>query len=375
MRIAMLQDDWWPRTGGGPVHVKELSIALAEEFGHEVDIYTRALRKDGVRHIDAETYVDGAVRLHRLKPAAEYWNPMGRVTSLGTPIPHLLTEEFDIVHGHTFLPAVPTRAAGLLTGAATVFTVHGTALTSGVGRDESALAGLKRRIEKQFVLGFDYDHVISVNNEHLGLLAENHSSVSCVPNGVDIGRFDVEVDERDEILFLGRLAPKKRVTDLIDAFERLADEYPNTDLVVVGTGPKEDELHQQAEQLGMADRIYFEGRVSGEAIPQYYRRARLFVLPSVWEGHPLTLSEAWAAETPVIASDVEGIAEFVDHEDTGYLVEPESPSKLADAMRLALSNPEQAEDWAENAYELVTTEYSWDGVAERTDDIYDQLVE
>lgn len=373
MRIAMLQDDWWPRTGGGPVHVKELSIALAEEFGHEVDIYTRALRKDGVRHTDAETYVDGAVRLHRLKPATEYWNPMGRVTSLGTPIPHLLTEEFDIVHGHTFLPAVPTRAAGLLTDAATVFTVHGTALTSGVGRDESALAGLKRRIEKQFVLGFDYDHVISVNNEHIELLAENHSSVSCVPNGVDVDRFDVEVDERDEILFLGRLAPKKRVSDLIDAFERLADEYPNTDLVVVGTGPKEDELHQQAEQLGMSDRIHFEGRVSDEAIPRYYRRARLFVLPSVWEGHPLTLSEAWAAETPVIASDVEGIAEFVDHEDTGYLVEPESPSKLADAMRLALSNPEQAEDWAENAYELVTTEYAWRGVAEQTNDIYTRL--
>jgi glycosyltransferase involved in cell wall biosynthesis len=115
--------------------------------------------------------------------------------------------------------------------------------------------------------------------------------------------------------------------------------------------------------------------VSDEAIPRYYRRARLFVLPSVWEGHPLTLSEAWAAETPVIASDVEGIAEFVDHEDTGYLVEPESPSELADAMRLALSNPDEAEHWAENAYELVTVEYSWDGVAEQTDNIYNQLVE
>jgi glycosyltransferase involved in cell wall biosynthesis len=375
MRIAMIQDDWWPRTGGGPVHVKELSIELANRFDHEVDIYTRALEKDGETYTETETFADGSVRLHRLKPATQYWNAVGRVSSLVTPIPHLLTEEFDVVHGHTFLPAVPTRAAGLLTDTATVFTIHGTALTSGVGHDESALASVKRRLEKQFILGFDYDHVISVNTEHLSLLEGHHSDFSCVPNGVDIERFDVSVDDRDEILFLGRLAPKKRVSDLLQAFSRIADDVPETDLVVVGTGPKGDELRAQAQRLGIDDRVRFEGQVSDEAIPRYYRRARLFVLPSVWEGHPLTLLEAWAAELPVITSDVEGIAEFVQHEETGYLVPPRSPPELADALRYALSNPDETERWASNAYDLVTTEYSWGGVAEQTNEIYERITE
>ncbi len=375
MRIAMVQDDWWPRTGGGPVHVKELAIALAKQYGHEIDIYTRALNKDGKAHTAPETFAGGLVRLHRLKPTTQYWNPIGRVVSLFTPIPHLLTEEFDIVHGHTFLPAVPTRTAGLLSNAASVFTVHGTALTSGVGHDESALASVKRRLEKQFILGFDYDHVISVNTEHLNLLDGHHSNFSCVPNGVGIERFDVEVEDRDEILFLGRLAPKKRVSDLVEAFSDIADEYPDTDLVIVGTGPKEDELQAQANRLGINDRVQFEGRVSDEAIPRYYRRARLFVLPSVWEGHPLTLLEAWAAEVPVITSDVEGIAEFIDHEETGYLVPPKSPPELADALRYALENREETERWASNAYDLVTAEYSWEGVAEQTNEIYERITE
>ncbi|MCU4743580.1 glycosyltransferase family 4 protein [Natronoglomus mannanivorans] len=372
MRIAMIQDDWWPRTGGGPVHVKELSIALAEQFDHTIDVYTRALEKDGETHTDVETFADGAVRVHRLKPSTEYWNPIGRGASLVTSLPHLLTEEFDVVHGHTFLPAVPTRAAGALTDAATVFTVHGTALTSGVGRDESMFAGVKRRLERQFVLDFDYDHVISVNTEHLDLLGAYHDRLSCVPNGVDLDRFDVDVDRRDEILFLGRLAPKKRVSDLIDAFDRIADEVPETDLVIVGTGPKDDALKTQVNRLERGDRVHFEGRVSDDAIPRYYRRAKLFVLPSVWEGHPLTLLEAWAGNVPVITSDVEGIAEFVDHEETGYLVPPESPDELAAAIRYGLENPAESRQWAANASDLVHEEYSWDGVAERTNRIYER---
>jgi glycosyltransferase involved in cell wall biosynthesis len=292
---------------------------------------------------------------------------------MATPVPHLLTEEFDIVHGHTFLPAVPTRTAGLLTDAATVFTVHGTALTSGVGHDESIVAPIKRRLEHQFILGFDYDHVISVNTEHLDLLGKHHESLSCIPNGVDTARFDVETEPRDEILFLGRLAPKKRVTDLIEAFSRVADEFPETTLTIVGSGPKMDELQAQATRAGMQDRINFEGRVSEEMVPKHYRRARLFVLPSVWEGHPLTLLEAWAANIPVIASDVEGIAEFVDHEETGYLVPSKSPAKLAEAIRYALSNASETERWAANAYDRVVSTYTWRGVAEQTNDVYERV--
>lgn len=373
MRIAMLQDDWWPRTGGGPVHVKEVSLALAEEFGHQVDIYTRALQKDGERFEKTEQFADGQVTLHRLAPCTEYWNPIGRVASMVTPLPHLLRGNYDVVHGHTFLPALPTRLSSL-TDAETVFTVHGTAITSGVGRDTSALADVKLRIEREFVLGFDYDHVISVNNEHVGLLSDYHESVSCIPNGVDLDRFAADVERGRDVLFLGRLAPKKRVSDLIRAFAHIESDYPESDLVIVGTGPEEEQLVDLARELGIADRVSFRGRISDEEVANSYATAGVFVLPSVWEGHPLTLLEAWASGAPVIASDVEGIEEFLDHEETGYLVPPKSPGELADALTYTLDNPDEAARWGRNARRLVESEYSWEGVAERTDELYRRLV-
>lgn len=374
MRIAMIQDDWWPRTGGGPVHVKELAVALAEQHGCQVDIYTRSLKKDGKSYDETERLASGKVTIHRLSPCTDYWHPIGRVASMATPIPSIVRGDYDLVHGHTFLPAVPTRVSGALKGIPSVFTVHGTALTSGVGRDESKLAGVKRRLEKQFVLGFDYDTVISVNTEHVDLLERHHDDVRTIANGVDLDRFAVDVPRTNDVLFLGRLAPKKRVSDLIAAFAQVEEQFLDSTLRIVGTGPKSEELKQQANSLGITDRVSFEGRVSDEAVPEYYASASIFVLPSVWEGHPLTLLEAWASSTPVIASSVEGIQEFVDDGETGTLVPPKSPDKLADAIRDALSNPEMTLEWGRNARELVEEEYSWKGVADRTYDLYQDIL-
>lgn len=369
----MVQDDWWPRTGGGPVHVKELAIALAKHHSCTVDIYTRALAQDGEQHTETEPFQSGAVTVHRVRPCTEYWNPLGRVSSMLTPIPQLVREGYDVIHGHTFLPAVPTRLSGVLSGVPTVFTVHGTALKSGVGRDESPLAGVKRRIEEQFVLGFAYDSVISVNHEHVDLLETGHDDVRVIPNGVNLDQFAVNADRTQDVLFLGRLAPKKRVSDLIDAFAMIEEEYLESTLRIVGTGPNEDALKKQVRQQGITDRVSFEGRVADEEIPEYYASAGVFVLPSVWEGHPLTLLEAWAASTPVIASSVEGIEEFVDHEETGYLVPTKSPDELADALRFTLENPDKAQEWGDAARKLVEAEYSWEGVADRTYNLYRDL--
>ena len=377
LRVAMIQDDWWPRTGGGPVHVRELSEALATEFDCEVDVYTRSLRgSDGEAFTGTEYLAGGAVTVRRLGPCTDYWDGLGRASSLVSPILPVLRGSYDLVHGHTFLPAFPTEVTSVLGRIPSVFTVHGTALTSGVGHDTSGLARVKRLVERQFLLGFDYDHVISVNEEHVPLLAGAQSSVSCIPNGVDLDRFDVAEPQVDgRIVFIGRLAPKKRVSDLIRAFERIAADYPDAELVVVGEGPLGEELRELAADLGVAGRVTFTGRVEESEIPRYYASAELFVLPSVWEGHPLTLLEAWAAGRPVIATDVEGLAEFVDHRETGYLVSPRDPEGLADALRYALDHPDETRGWGENARQRAEREFSWETAARRTRRIYDRVVE
>jgi glycosyltransferase involved in cell wall biosynthesis len=76
----------------------------------------------------------------------------------------------------------------------------------------------------------------------------------------------------------------------------------------------------------------------------------------------------------VIASSVEVIEECVEHRETGYLVPSESPEELADALRVTLDNPEEAMEWGTNGRELVEEEYSWEGVADRTYELYQSLV-
>lgn len=376
LRVAMIQDDWWPRTGGGPVHVRELSKALVEDYDCEVDIYTRRLMgSDGERFTETEYLAGGDITIHRLGPCTDYWNPVGRITSMVTPILPILREDHDIIHGHAFLPALPTKITSMVGQTPSVFTVHGTALTSNIASDPRGFKRVKRMIERQFLFGFDYDHVISVNDEHVPLLAEAQSNVSCIPNGVALDWFDIDEPEVEErILYLGRLGPKKRVSDLIIAFDHIARDYPDAELVIVGEGPLDDELRQLAVELDVTERVTFTGRVEDTEIPRYYASAELFVLPSAWEGHPLTLLEAWAASCPVIASNVDGIAEFVSHGETGYLVEPGNPDGLADAIGYALDHPEETQKWAEAGRERAEQEYSWKNAARRTWRVYERAM-
>ncbi|WP_312618955.1 glycosyltransferase family 4 protein [Haloarcula sp. 1CSR25-25] len=370
----MIQDDWFPLVRGGSVHVRELSIALAEQFGHEIDIFTRALKQDGIRYTENRSYADGAVSVYRLKPCTEYWNPIGRLSSMLTPLLQLNRGKYDIIHGHTFLPSVPTWAGSYLSGSPNVLTIHGTAIPSGVGHDTSGFARIRRWIERLLLLEIPYDHLISVNRKHMDLLSGAHEKVSFVPNGVDLDRFEIERDTvSGRILYVGRLAPKKRVEDLIEAYAMAREDVPESELVIVGTGPMRGDLETLAARHGITEHVQFKGYVEDDAIPEYYASAELFVLPAIWEGHPLTLLEAWAAGTPVIATNVEGIAEFVNHEETGYLVPPKSPPELADGLSYALNHPKVTSKWGIQGKEVATSEYSWAQSAQKTNSVYRQM--
>lgn len=376
MRIAMLSDDWWPVTGGGPVHVKSLSIALAERFGDEVDIYTRELEDGDGKHTEPEYYADGRVRVIRLGPCTEFRNPVGRIASAFTPLPKLLQNDYDVLHGHTYVPAVPLRLARTLTGTSSVFTVHGMPATDESDPNFDVGEWLMRWAVSRLVFDLDFDSVISVNRKNVAALETHHDDVHYVPNGVDVSRFRPDVAPSEQrLLFVGRLDQPKRVRDLVDAFAAIADEFPSRELIVVGSGPREAALRRRAERTGVADRIRFVGDVSRGEIARYYASAELLVLPTRWEGQPLSVLEAWAAGLPVVTTDVDGVRELVDHGENGYLVEPMSAEALADGIRYALQNPDEADEWGRAGRETVEQEYSWERCAERTRRVYRSVTE
>jgi len=136
------------------------------------------------------------------------------------------------------------------------------------------------------------------------------------------------------VLAVGRLAPQKGFGTLLEAASGWPDIKPEPVLVIVGEGPLEARLKNQAAAL------HLDARFPGhrDDVPALLAAAAVFVLPSVWEGQPLILQEALRAGVPVVATRVGGIPEITG-EDAALLVAPGDPDRLADAVRAVLTDP------------------------------------
>jgi glycosyltransferase involved in cell wall biosynthesis len=140
--------------------------------------------------------------------------------------------------------------------------------------------------------------------------------------------------DRAVVLAAGRLAAQKGFGTLLEAASRWRDIKPEPVLVIVGQGPLEAELKNQAATL------HLDARFPGQRddVPALLAAAAVFVLPSVWEGQPLILQEALRAGVPVVATRVGGTAELTG-EAAALLVPPGDPDRLADAVRAVLTDP------------------------------------
>lgn len=149
------------------------------------------------------------------------------------------------------------------------------------------------------------------------------------------GRCGMRLD-RTLVGTIANAYPSKNLPMLLRAFDRLAKGLPDTDLVVVGDGPRMAELRAVREALPYRDRICLPGAVSEAA--RLLKAFDLFVLPSTKEGLPWTVLEASLAGIPIIATRVGAIPEIVEDGAEGLLVPPGDEAALADAVRRALTD-------------------------------------
>lgn len=131
-----------------------------------------------------------------------------------------------------------------------------------------------------------------------------------------------------------RLTEQKGVGYAIEAFTRIAIEYPDTHLLIAGKGPLQSELEALASSL--SNRVHFLGW-RGD-VPRLMAAFDIFLMPSLWEGFGLVLLEAMAQQTPIIASRVSAIPEIVVDQETGLLVAPRDVEGLARALQQLLSD-------------------------------------
>jgi len=212
---------------------------------------------------------------------------------------------------------------------------------------------------------------IVANSEGLKKLSEEADpfSVKVIPNGVDTAFFSPPQSQRDakdpfQFLFVGRLQLQKNINIILNQIAELKKEtnFPFL-LHLVGGGEQKEELLRQAEKLGVSQQLIWHGWVDKDSLVSIYHQVDCLLNPSLGEGMPNAVLEAMACGLPIIASQVPGNNELVEHGETGFLVNLEAPEKFREVMKAYMECPEKAYQMGGEAQKKVESQFSWEKTA------------
>ena len=186
-------------------------------------------------------------------------------------------------------------------------------------------------------------------------------------------RRELGIDETVPLMGnVANLTPKKDHAGLLAAFELIRQRIPDAVLLLIGSGPLEAELKAEVRSRSLAGGVRFLG--SRGDVPALLPALDVFVLSSRFEGLPISLLEAMAAEVVCVTTRVGGIPEAITDGVEGRLVPPSDPPALADALVEVLSDPERRAALASMGRQRVVAEFSIGRAVERTEELYTQLL-
>lgn len=170
------------------------------------------------------------------------------------------------------------------------------------------------------------------------------------------------------VVGVGRLSAQKNFGDLIAALEALAGEDLDWHCLIAGEGELENELGRAIAAAGLEQRMELAGRVAD--VPRLFGAADIFCLPSLWEGLPLALLEALAAGLPVVAYDIDGVADVVTDGAEALLAPAASRDELALNLRRLLADPGRRQAMGQAGRDLVHREFSLEKVSRQLGTLY-----
>jgi glycosyltransferase involved in cell wall biosynthesis len=170
---------------------------------------------------------------------------------------------------------------------------------------------------------------------------------------------------------VGRLSEQKGFDILIDAAARAMKIAPETHLLIVGEGPLDQMLRQQAADLGIAQQVTFTGQRTD--VERLLQAMDVFACSSRWEGLSTVIMEAMAAGVPIVATDIPGNRELLRHGENAWLVNAQEAAALAEALLQAKQNPVKMQEFARRAKADVPA-YGIEAVAARHKQLYQDLL-
>ena len=254
-------------------------------------------------------------------------------------------ERPDVVHTHLDVIKYAVAAAKLAGIRCCVHTVHNVA--------EKEAEGLARKINLVYYrLKWARPVALSPEVQHTiaALYGLTEQAVPVIYNGVDLSRCEPKKDYADRevktLLHIGRFNEQKNHAGLLRAFQQVRSQVPNCRLLLVGDGELKTEVEALAAELGFAEQVVFCG--SQANVHPYLQDADLFLLPSHYEGMPMTIIEAMGTGLPIVATAVGGVPDMVENEVSALLTPCDSHA-VADACVRLLKDAGLRERLGKNA--------------------------
>ncbi|KAJ3283158.1 hypothetical protein HDU79_009295 [Rhizoclosmatium sp. JEL0117] len=371
LRICLVSDFFYPNFGGVESHLHFLSQELVLR-GHKVIIVTHGYGgRRGIR------YLSSGVKC--------YYCPLWRVydqVSLPTiysmmPLFRyiLIRERIDIVHGHQAFSAMCHEAIinAKTMGLPAVFTDH-----SLFGFEDVASILTNKLLKFSLT---DVDHVICVShtskeNTVLRAALDPHD-VSVIPNAIIADDFIPDPTARDSskitIVVVSRLVYRKGTDLLVSVIPTICERFPEVEFVIGGDGAKRVEIEQMREKYMLQDRVKVLGAVKHENVREVLLQGHIFLNTSLTEAFCIAIVEAACCGLLVVSTKVGGIPEVLpDH--MIVFSEPDQDD-LVSSIQIAIDRMKTNPPDPYKLHHEIKGMYSWKNVAERTERVYERIVD
>ncbi|MCR4402350.1 MAG: glycosyltransferase family 4 protein [Firmicutes bacterium] len=398
MRVLMLSYEYPPEVVGGlGAAVAGLAQALVKQ-GDEVHVICASSRGD------AESFAQDGVKISRvarstIRAGADPYGAGGGFLQTVMEANFGLTSRavleargrpgYDVLHAHDWLVGFAAKSLKHAMHIPLIATIHSTEY----GRNRGIHSDLQKYIhEVEWMITYEAWRVICCSHYMADELRRIFSlpgdKIDVIPNGVDPNaavRPDAELvratrvryaHPEDRIVFyVGRLVYEKGVHVLLDAVPSVLAEIPNTRFVIAGDGYYAGVLREKAANMGLGPAVVFTGRISDQERDALYAAADLVVFPSLYEPFGIVALEAMAKGAPVVASDTGGLAEVIQHEETGFKVCSGSAASLAWGIKRVLLDPAFRGFIARRGKEEAVSRFGWETAATSTHSVYQRVLD
>ncbi|MBS3092156.1 glycosyltransferase [Candidatus Pacearchaeota archaeon] len=386
MKIAIFSDMFFPQVNGVATATINLSKGLADK-GHEIIIiapkFPRKIQKDEFKYSN--------IKIIRVFSFPTFFYKDFRSTiPINFKILHLFyKEKVDIIHFQThFTLGFQAIFCSKFLKIPLVGTFHGFI------SDPQYLEHMKLNYKSVEQLVWKYSkwyynkcNLITCPSEYAKkeLLIHNFKSeIKVISNGIDASIFDNSkakavrkkyTKKGNLLLFVGRVAYEKNLIYLLECFRLVADELPNTKLLIVGDGPQMGDVKKKISELGLLDNIFLLGMIPHNQFikSSIIGACDLFVTASITENQPMTILESQANGLVCVGADAKGVPNLIKNAVNGYVVNPDDKKAFADAVIKILSNKKLHQKMKNNTFKEIEN-HKFSKVIDQWENIYSKLI-